>query len=291
MRIARPPIGGPLRPLRWVVLVLVASMGTVSCGESTVGGLPDDALVLVVSSDLSVGTQRVVVSALGSDNESLVTDEPVGVAFFAPDGAPRGEVPARFVWAIPEVRGMWVADFVFDSPGRWTPAVRAADGRLVRGAPFAVAAESVAVNVGERAPASRSKTLADGPIGTITSDPHPDPRLYEVSVAEAVASGRPSVIVFATPAFCVSRTCGPALDAAKTLVDRYPGAVWIHVEVYDNIDAASPEELVPAPAAMEWRLPSEPWVFVVNRDGVVTDRFEGLVDATELEQALHRMGL
>ena len=282
---------GPLRTLRWAVLLLLPLVGTVSCGESTTGGVPDDALVLVVSSDLAVGTQRVVVSALGPDNQSLVTDQPVGLAFFAPDGTPREEVPARFVWAIPEIRGMWVTDFLFDTPGRWTPAVRTPDGRLVRGAPFAVAAESVAVNLGQRAPASPSRTLADGPIGTITSDPHPDRRLYEVSVAEAVGSGRPSVIVFATPAFCVSRTCGPALDSAKALIDRYPGVNWIHVEVYDNLDAASPEELVPVPAAVEWKLPSEPWVFVVDAAGVVTDRFEGLVDAAELEQALGGIGL
>ena len=282
---------GPFRALLWSVLLLLASMATVSCGGSTADGLPDDALVLVVSSDLAVGTQRVLVSALGPDNESLVTDEPVGLGFFAPDGSLREEVPARFVWAIPEITGMWVADFLFDSPGRWTPAVRTVDGRLVRGAPFAVAAESLAVDVGDPAPASLSKTLADGPIETITSDPHPDRRLYEVSVAEAVGSGRPSVIVFATPAFCVSRTCGPALDTAKTLIDRYPGAAWIHVDVYDNLDATSPEELVPVPAAVEWGLPSEPWVFVVNEDGVVTDRFEGLVGVTELEHALQRVGL
>lgn len=267
-------------------------LGAASCGGSAgeaSGGLADDALVLVVSSDLAVGPQRVVVSALGADNRSLVTDEPVSLAFFSPDGAMREEAPARFVWAIPEIRGMWVTDYLFDSPGRWTPAVRTPDGRLVRGAPFAVGAESIAVGVGDHAPASPSKTLNDGPIDTITSDPHPDRRLYGMTVAEAVESGRPSVIVFATPAFCVSRTCGPVLDTAKALIDRYRGVNWVHVEVYDNLDALTAEELVPAPAAVEWGLPSEPWVFVVNPAGVVSDRFEGLVGLNELEQALQRI--
>ncbi len=271
-------------------MALVASIGFVSCGGVDDGGLPDDTLVLVVSSDLAVGDQRVVVSALGPDNRSLVTDEPVSLTFIPPDETAREEVPARFVWAIPEIRGMWVADFRFDSPGRWTPAVHTPDGRIVKGAPFQVAAQTITVNVGDLAPASRSKTLKDGPIETLTSDPHPDRRLYEASVAEAVASGRPTVLVFATPAFCVSQTCGPVLDVAKGLIDEYPGVNWIHVEVYDNLDADSATELVPVTAALDWMLPSEPWVFVVDGAGVVTDRFEGLVDSAELKDALLQVG-
>lgn len=271
------------------MLLLAISMSAASCVSTGEAGLPDDALVLVVSSDLAVGPERVLVSALGSDNRSLVFDEPVRLAFFAPDGTSREEVPARFVWTIPNLRGMWTGSFTFDTAGVWTPAVRTTDDRLVYGVPFAVTTESVAVNVGEPAPASQSKTLADGPIETITSDPDPDRRLYESSVAEAVTSGRPSVIVFATPAFCVSQTCGPSLDIVKTLVDRYPGVNWVHVEVYDNLDASSAEELVPVQAAAEWRLPSEPWVFVVNVAGIVTDRFDGVVDSTEIEVALNRL--
>ena len=168
--------------------------------------------------------------------------------------------------------------------------MRTADDRLVRGVPFAVAPDSLAVEIGQPAPLSRSKTPADGPIDAITSDPAPDPRLYEMTVAEAVGSGRPTVIVFATPAFCTSRTCGPVLDTAKTLIDDYPGANWVHVEVYDNLDAPTVEQLVPVEAALEWRLPSEPWVYVVDSAGMVTDRFEGTVDRAELEEALERAG-
>ena len=284
------PTSGPhIGVIGLAALLLLIVAGATSCGGSGAEGLPEDALVLVVSSDLSVGPQRVLVSAIDSDNRSVVSDEPVRLAFFAPDGTPGEEVPARFAWAIPEIRGMWVATVTFDSPGNWTPAVRTADDRLVHGVPFNVASESLAVQVGEAAPASRSKTAADGPIEVITSDPTPDPRMYEMTVAEAVGSGRPSVIVFATPAFCTSRTCGPALDTAKALIDRYPDVNWIHVEVYDNLDAPTAETLVLAEPAVEWGLPSEPWIFVVDTAGVVTDRFEGIVDRVELEEALDRI--
>ena len=218
-----------------------------------------------------------------------MTDQPVRLTFFAPDGTAREEVEARFIWAIPEVRGLWTATFDFDTPGRWTPAVRTAGHRLVRGVEFGVAAESRAVRVGEQAPPSRSKTEADGPLGAITSDESPDPRLYGMTVAEAVRSGRPSVIVFATPALCTSQTCGPALDTVKQMIDGYPEVNWIHVEVFENFESGFGEHLVEAQAVAEWGLPSEPWVFFVDRLGVVADRFEGAVDHSELEESLAQL--
>lgn len=271
-------------------LLLLAIVGVAACGDRDAGGLPDDALILVVSTDLSVGPERVLVSAIDPDsNGSLVTDQPVRLAFFAPDGTAREEVEARFIWAIPEVRGLWAATVTFDVPGRWTPAVRTAGNRLVRGVEFGVAAESRTVRVGEQAPLSRSKTTADGPLGAITSDESPDPRLYGMTVSEAVRSGRPSVIVFATPALCTSQTCGPALDTVKEMIDRYPEVNWIHVEVFENFESGFGDHLVEAQAVTEWGLPSEPWVFVVDRHGVVADRFEGAVDRSELEESLAQL--
>ena len=275
-----------LRAFQLSALALAAAALAASCGGGGGTGLPRDALVLVVSSDLAVGRERVLVSAVDRENRPLAADRPIRLAFFAPDGSPREEAEARFIWAVPGVRGMWAAETAFDVPGAWSFEVRTPGGAVKGAAPFNVAAAPLTAGVGEKAPASRSKTLADGPMDSITSDPDPDPRLYETTVAGAVGSGRPSVIVFATPAFCVSRTCGPTLDAAKALIDRYPDVNWVHVEVYDNLDAPNPESLIPAPAAEEWGLPSEPWVFVVDEDGVVTHRFEGTVGRFELEDAL-----
>jgi hypothetical protein len=257
-----------------------------ACGGSD--GL-DDALVLVVSSDLAVGEERVLVSAIDAENRSLVTDQPVGLTFVAPDGSPSREVPGRFIWAVPDVRGLWVADFGFDRPGTWNFRIRTRDDRVTEGTPFSVAPEPRTVGVGDRAPPSDSKTLPDTPLESLTTDPAPDPRLYLTAVAQAVGSGRPSVIVFATPAFCTSRTCGPVLDVAKPLIDVYPEVNWIHVEVYENLDASSPDDLELAPAVIEWGLPNEPWIFVVDGAGIVTHRFEGVLGRIELEAAVNRV--
>ena len=263
-------------------LLLVAS----ACNGGSTNSLAKDALVIVVSSDLAIGRNRVAVGALTDANESLVTDIPVSFEFFRPDGTPAGAAPARFIWAIPDVRGLWVSEFTFDDHGGWTVGIRTEDGQLVRSAPFSVSSQATTIAVGDAAPSSYSKTLVDGSLSEITSDVDPDESLYQKTVSEAVNSGNPSVIIFSTPAFCTSATCGPVLDVAKHVKDSYTHIEWVHVEVFDNLHAATREELVPVAAVGEWRLATEPWVFVVGADGIVATRFEGAMDEAELRTAL-----
>jgi hypothetical protein len=110
--------------------------------------------------------------------------------------------------------------------------------------------------------------------------------MYQVSISEAVSNGTPAVIVFATPAWCVSQACGPLLDQAKSLRSDYPGVDFVHVEVYDDIQVDSFEQLVAVPAIAEWGLPSEPWVFVVDAKGVLGASFEGAATIDELASAI-----
>ncbi|MGH8947043.1 MAG: thioredoxin family protein, partial [Acidimicrobiia bacterium] len=144
--------------------------------------------------------------------------------------------------------------------------------------------DPVIVVLGDEAPQSNTRTSADHPLEQITSDPDPNPRFYEMSVAEAVSSG-PSVIVFATPAWCSSQTCGPLLDQVGELSADYPGLNFVHVEIYEDIHVDSTDQLKAVPAVVDWGLPSEPWVFVTNGEGVVTRAFEGAASDTELRAA------
>lgn len=281
---ARYPSGGILA--LWLPIVIAT--GLLACGGSSSDGL-EGALVLVVSSDLAVGKERVLVSAIDGENRSLVTDQSIELAFVGPGGSPSVEAPGRFIWAVPDVRGLWVAQVDFDLAGTWTFRMRTADDRVIEGAPFSVSPEPRTVGVGERAPPSDSQTLPGTPLESLTTDPAPDLRLYRTSIAQAVGSGRPSVIVFATPAFCTSGTCGPVLDVTKPLIDVYPEVNWIHVEVYENLDAASPDDLELATPVLEWGLPNEPWTFVIDGAGIVTHRFEGVLDRAELEAAMDRV--
>ena len=277
---------GPGFPLIGALLAL--SMFAAACGSSgDSGALPGDTFILMTSSDLAVGRQRVAIGALDAENNSVASPEVgVRIEMFLPDGSPAGAADAEFIWAIEDVRGLYVAEFDFDVSGAWTASiVDEAENRFVA-PPFNVAEDAIAIDIGEAAPQSESKTLDDGALAEITTDTNPDPSFYEMTVAEAVTSSRPSVIVFATPAFCVSATCGPSLDTVKAATSDFPDVNFLHVEVYDNLDAASFDELVLAEPILEWGLPTEPWVYVVDADGTVSARFEGAIGDSELRAAL-----
>jgi hypothetical protein len=115
-----------------------------------------------------------------------------------------------------------------------------------------------------------------------TREPEPCP-LHGVSLDAALRAGRPTVVSFATPLLCTSRMCGPVVDEQMVAAAKLGRkAAFIHVEVYPGRDTAKP-----APAMAAYGFTTEPWVLVVDRDGVIRARFEGPVTATQIEAALH----
>ena len=258
-----------------------------SGGDETASPFPPDAFAYSASSDLAVGTERLLVAVAAPDGSRLASPEvPVHLELYheeSPDD--RFSVDAEFVWAIPEVSGLYRAEVTFDREGIWEILLVPEGAEPLDAAVVSVAAEASTPAAGDPAPASDSVTAGDvGDLGEITTDPDPEAGFYEVSVAEAVTSGRPSVIAFATPAFCRTATCGPTLEVIKEVAPDYPGVEWVHVEVYTNLD--DPDALQVVPVVTEWGLPTEPWVFVVDAAGIVTHRFEGVITAAELRAAL-----
>lgn len=266
--------------MRWLG-ILVAVILT-ACG-----GTAGTAVVASSPSSIEVGEGQRLLLAL-ADSEAQLRGGPdleVTVELTSPDGS-TSTGDTRWVWAIPEVRGFYVAEATFDTPGRWQVVLDPADAPPTPPTPFDVVADSPMPGVGDPAPSSVTRTHPEHPLEEITTDPDPDPALYELTVAEAVSNGSPAVIVFATPAFCQTATCGPTLDTVKALAPDYPGIDVVHVEVFENLDAEDPGGLQPVEAVEEWGLQTEPWVFVVDPEGIISARFEGTVGPTELEEAL-----
>jgi hypothetical protein len=103
------------------------------------------------------------------------------------------------------------------------------------------------------------------------------------------------VLVFATPAFCQSRTCGPALDRVKAGSQGAPSDVaFINVEPYKLAYADAKlqpvldpyGQLQPVEAVDQWGLTSEPWVFTVDGKGIVRRSFDGMPSDQELKDAI-----
>ena len=259
---------------------------------------------LIVTNRIVCGEARIVFLFL--DGQQRVVSSPDRTASFAfynlGQDAEQPAVPAQdaeFVWAIPDERGMYVVNAELPEAGVWgaeiTTAAPQAESETIR-MTFEVADSTPTVQVGDQAPPSDTPTAADvdGDLARLSTDENPVPAFYETSVADALAAKQPFVLVFATPKFCTSQQCGPTLDSIKPIAEAHPDVTFINVEPYQLeeqdgqlqpvLDANN--QLQAAPATDEWGLLSEPWIFVVDRDGIVRGSFEGVVGQPELEQAL-----
>jgi hypothetical protein len=147
--------------------------------------------------------------------------------------------------------------------------------------------EDAPPDVGDPAVLSETPTLASsgGDAAALTTRTPPDEELLRYSVAESLEAKVPFVVTFATPKYCSSRTCGPVVDVVEEVSRRFEGenVRFIHVEVFEGNDPANGYNRW----MQEWKLPTEPWTFVVGADGKIASRFEGTVSVNELEQAVH----
>jgi hypothetical protein len=246
---------------------------------------------VVANADLAVGKNRFI---LGLNNAN---DAPVGepnidvtVDFYDLDESATEPVTSKdmqFIWSIKPLVGLYVTDVSFASAGKWGAEV-GMDGAgynesLKVG--FNVKTDSSTPGIGEQPPPSTNLTLADvNKMSTITTDKSPDRSFYQTTVKEALASGDPFVVIFATPKFCQSETCGPMLDIFQDVAKDYPKLTFIHIEPYQL--PADPSNLQPVQAAAEWGLPSEPWAFVIDGKGQVSAKFEGAVAPQEVRAEL-----
>ena len=186
---------------------------------------------------------------------------------------------------------LFVAPADFDRPGDWGAELSVSvEGETVEGLRlrFIVMERSSEPMIGDPAPRSTQMTLRDvDAIEQIDSSTPPLPALHELTVAEALDSGRPLVVVFATPAFCQSRFCGPVIDAVMRPLYRRHGeqVEFLHIEPFDIAEARA-GRLVVLPVMAEWGLMTEPWVFVIDRSGRVAAKFEGITSIEEVEAAL-----
>lgn len=260
-------------------------------------GAPDILQILMASTDLAVGENRVAFGLLRVGEGALKDADVELRTFFLADGAQEGPIQTL----TPEFRpwpggggGAYVANLEFDRAGEWGLRVSAsaADGaNLLAGARVDVAQTPATPAIGEPAPRSRNKTASGASdLSALTSDMSPDADLYRKTIADALDESRPLVVVFATPAYCRTATCGPQMDIVKTLKNRHSErADFIHVEVYDNpaeIRRSGVSAARAAPVVAEWGLPSEPWTFVIDADGAIAAKYEGFVGESELDAAI-----
>ncbi|HEY7345093.1 MAG TPA: hypothetical protein VH620_05990 [Gaiella sp.] len=273
---------------------------TASASEPTIEQLyraaGEDVAAVPGTSDNAVGSNRI--SFLIVDKQSKLIERPTARVWVAtglkqvpfaettarlePIGVPGGESAGA--------DGIYVATVTAPSAGTYWYLAQPVGGRKIQAlGNMVVRAHTAAPGVGDRAIVSKTPTLAStgGDLSALTTSRTADRALYSTSVAQALAAHEPFVVAFATPQYCQSRTCGPVVDVVSSVRKRpaSKGVRFIHVEIYkDNDPAKGVNQWV-----SQWRLPTEPFTFVVDRKGVIRARLEGAFSAGELERAVAKV--
>jgi hypothetical protein len=170
---------------------------------------------------------------------------------------------------------VYSTDIDFTGDGEWRIAALIKQGDKTTAAllPSATVGEFEDVpKVGEKAPLIHTPTPADagGDLSKITTRVPPDTQ-NRVDYAEALGR-EPILLLFATPQFCQSRVCGPVVDVAEQVKDQYGDrAAFIHMEIYKDNDPSKGVR----PQVRAFHLPSEPWLFAIDRQGVIRAEIEG----------------
>jgi hypothetical protein len=275
--------------------------------QELIAGLPKGAILNVSSySGQRVGRNRLGFVIVDRANKQIDVSQ-VAVYTAKPDGSElRGPFTARKESLDVDTRyrsrqtdadlasgdTFYVADAVYgsDGPHEVIGLVRL-DGRLVVADPFMTAlpvgSKSGPPDIGERAIKVHTKTAADvgGDLTRLSTRIPPPREMLQKDFAE-VLGRKPVVLLFATPALCKSRTCGPVVDIAEQVrAESGKGVVFIHQEIYQDNDPGKPFRS----QVVDWRLETEPWAFVIDRGGKVAARFEGVFSVGELARAVERV--
>lgn len=184
---------------------------------------------------------------------------------------------------------VYVTELDFTSEGEWRMAalVREDDKLTATLLPSAVVGEFASVpRPGDKAPLIHTPTADDagGDLSEITTRVPPDTQ-NQVDFAEVVGK-KPIVLLFATPQFCESRVCGPVVDVAEQVKEEYgEEAEFIHMEIFNDNDPGKDVR----PQVRAYRLPTEPWLFVIDPGGTIQTAIEGPFGVERLTRAVQEV--
>lgn len=297
-----------------ILLVIVTLIGCGGDGDDTTGNaqgeyvhLKDEEIttqvtVALVPSEFVLGPNRFAIGLMNAQGELIHDAKVVHLAYYDlrdPDKAVyESEAYATRVKYDEGPTTIYVHERDFDLAGLWgvEVEVRLADGGAARQrVGFEVMGESKSLGPGEKAAPIHTLVLDDvnQDLSRLTSSPDPNPALHKTRLDDAVSNGKPTVLLFATPAYCQTRFCGPAYEVTGELERDFGQQVnFVYVEVFSGLPDPATTNWQPTEAASAFGIESEPWIYLIDADGTIVYRLEGLFTTDEVERQLKdRLGL
>ncbi len=209
-------------------------------------------------------------------------------------------LPAALYVAYPEFdkAGDWAVEVQTQLTGQSQPSTQRQR--------FVVLEKSNMPNIGDPAIAVKTPTVADTPVEQLSSGKDPNPVMYQISLDDALKSGKPTAVLFATPGYCRTAMCGPNIKVMEELQTQYGDSInFVHVEVYKypfdasfeaqakllSDGAVTPDEAKTgfSDGMLAWRLFTEPWLYLIDKNGTIVSRYEGGITQEEIGPALKQL--
>lgn len=181
---------------------------------------------------------------------------------------------------------IYISEIPLERPGKWVFGALTKQGDGYGGSLVptpSLVGQFDPPDVGDKAPVTDTDTAAENPDISDIDTRVPPSSMHDENLADVLGK-KPVVLLFATPALCQSRICGPVVDVAEQVKRDNPDVAFIHQEIYNQNDPSKGTR----PAVNAYGLPSEPWLFVIDADGKITTAIEGAFSVQELERAVAR---
>jgi hypothetical protein len=233
--------------------------------------------VIPAEAEVVVGASRLALGLLEADNTPL-TESTVKV-YAGRDQDKPPEITADAVWLREgsiAAKGLYSSGLRFPTAGAWLVAAVATTpegARLAGGTTVTVKTTSASPLPGQPAISVPTPTTADPRGADPVCSRRPQPcSMHTVSLDAALRNGRPTVVTFSAPSFCLTETCGPVVEVVEAASKESPGLNFIHVEAY--VAPKTPPYPL-SPVLKAWKFTSEPWTYFIDARGVVRDRLSG----------------
>lgn len=182
-------------------------------------------------------------------------------------------------------RPYWPVQLALSAPGIYRLELDLPGGKESSRFTVADPSKVVVPKPGEKLPPFETPTIADGRGVTPICTRSPACPLHDLSLAEALQKGLPTVYIVSTPAHCKQAVCGPVLDLVVEQATRLAGKVTVvHAEVYTDDSIRTT-----APAVNAYNLAFEPVIWFADTNGTITDRLDIVFDRAELTTAFDRI--
>lgn len=270
----------------------VGGVATACSGGNS--GIPDadqTLSVIVASFEVLTGEGQRIPFGLRSAANAEVADAPVQVWLRGADQRVLGgPFPATYVQEESVAGGLYQTELDLPDAGTFelVAVAETPDGRAKGAAALRVVTPEQSEAPVPGAPATKAETpTTEEPLdfaAICTQDPPCS--MHEVSLDAALAQGQPVVLLFATPKFCQTAMCGPAVATVDGVrqAGAAPDAAWIHVEIFSD-----DEGQVLGPPVEAWGLPTEPWLFTIDGAGTIRERLDGPMLPSVVEEMVGKL--